>query len=241
MKCIHKTGEHKDSMYEQMVFKANDEHLADCSWTLEFKKDNGEFLKFHFNVKKIVGCPACALGEKHKSTTDCGCERIQTHPAEGQLFTAHDYGANTDHHIELSSHDMVTFRQFTTKAWKFDYVPNLADMKCIHKTGEHKDSTGMYEQMVFKANEEHGADCSWTLEFKNDNGNFLKFHFNVKKIVGCPACPLGEKHKADCACEAIQTLPTAGQLFLAHHLGANTDHHIELSSHDMVTFRQFTT
>jgi len=59
-----------------------------------------------------VGCAVCPLGEYTKSTTDCTCEAIQTVPAQGTLYQAHDYGANSEDTIELKSGDMVTFRQW---------------------------------------------------------------------------------------------------------------------------------
>jgi hypothetical protein len=48
------------------------------------------------HTKEQEGCAtACPLGQRHMSATDCACVDVETLPAVGTLYQAHDYAIDT--------------------------------------------------------------------------------------------------------------------------------------------------
>jgi len=159
------------------------EVMRECQFKLTMML-SGESTEFTLNFSSGgTGCDSCPIGEKTTSETDCTCVAIETLPAQGMLFEAHHYDANSVHNIEIMVNEMVTFRQFAVDG-QFKYINNNFDdiPVCMSMVEEHGHMGEFYGQAVFKA---EAPDCTWSLVFTTEDGSeSLTFDISVKSDTG---------------------------------------------------------
>ena len=114
-----------------------------------------------FNVKtKAIECAdTCKLGQKRATLLDCTCVGIDTLPAVGELFYAHEQAVGSTLRVWMKMDDSVTLRQWVGVDGTFMYNIDTSqvELQCLEAVGEPY-GDAFYQQVTLKA---ITSDCRW--------------------------------------------------------------------------------